>query len=78
MTKKIRSKERMLKTDGGLLSCWRHARLLDHCEAKEDRMGKASAMVESVLTLEEQPWKNEELRKLEEVLPRFKRVIGKR
>ena len=42
------------------------------CEAKRKDWAKQWQCDESVLNVEDKPWKNEELRKLEEALPRLK------
>ena len=47
------------------------ARLLDHCEAKRKEWAKHCQCEESVQNLEDKHWKNEELKKLEEDLPRL-------
>ena len=44
------------------------ARLLDRCEAKRKEWAKHWQCGESVPDLEDKPWKNEELKKLEEAL----------
>ena len=48
------------------------ARLLDRCEAKRKEWAKHWQCDEEVQKVEEKLWKNEELRKLEEALPRLK------
>ena len=48
------------------------ARLLDRCEAKRKEWAKHSQCDESVQNVEDKPWANEELKKLEEALPRLK------
>ena len=48
------------------------ARLLDRCEAKRKGWAKHWQCDESVQNMEDKPWKKEELRKLEEALPRLK------
>ena len=48
------------------------ARLLDRCEAKRKEWAKRWQCDESVQNLEHTSWKNEELKKLEEALPRLK------
>ena len=48
------------------------ARLLDRCEAMWKEWAKHRQCEESVQTLEDKPWENEELKKLEEALPRLK------
>ena len=45
------------------------ARLLDRCEAKRKEWAKHWQCDESVQNVEDKPWKNEELKKLEEALP---------
>ena len=50
------------------------ARLLDRCEAKRKEWAKHWQCDESVQNVEDKPWKNEELKKLEEALPRLKEV----
>ena len=47
------------------------ARLLDRCEAKRKEWAKRQ-YDEEVQNVEEKPWKNDELRKLEEALPSLK------
>ena len=46
--------------------------LLDRCEAKRKEWAKHWQYDESVQNLEHKPWKNEELKKMEEALPRLK------
>ena len=46
------------------------ARLLDRCEAKRKDWAKQWQCDESVHNVEDKPWKNEELKKLEEALPK--------
>ena len=53
------------------------SRLLDRCEAKWKEWAKHRQCEESVQTLEDKPWENEELKKLEEALPRLKERWGK-
>ena len=48
------------------------ARLLDRCEAKRKEWAKHWQCDESVQNMENKPWKNEDLEKLEEALPRLK------
>ena len=48
------------------------ARLLDRCEAKRKEWAKHWQCDESVQKVEDKPWKNEELQRLEEALPRLK------
>ena len=48
------------------------ARLLDRCEAKMKEWAKHWQCGEDAQNVEEKPWKNEELRKMEEALPRLK------
>ena len=48
------------------------ARLLDRCEAKRKEWAKHWQCDESVQNLEDKPWENEELKKLEEAFPRLK------
>ena len=48
------------------------ARLLDHSEAKRKEWAKHWQCDESVQNLEEKPWENEELTKLEEARPRLR------
>ena len=48
------------------------ARLLDRCEARKKEWERHWQCDEDVQNLEHKLWKNEELRKLEEVLPRLK------
>ena len=50
------------------------ARLLDRCEAEVKEWAKHWQCNESVQSVEDKPWENEELRKLEEALPRLKGV----
>ena len=45
-------------------------RLLDRCEAKRKEWAKHWQCDESVQNMEDKPWKNGELKKLEEALPR--------
>ena len=45
------------------------ARLLDRCEAKRKEWAKPRQCDESVQNLEDKPWNNKELKKLEEALP---------
>ena len=47
------------------------ARLLDRCKAKRKEWAKRGQRGEDVQNVEENLWKNEELRKLEEALPRL-------
>ena len=47
-------------------------RLLDRCEAKRKEWAKHWQCSEDVQNLENMPWKHEELKKLEEALPRLK------
>ena len=46
--------------------------LLDHCEAKRKEWAKHQQCYESVQNVEDKPWKNQGLKKLEEALPRLK------
>ena len=46
-------------------------RLLDRCEAKRKERAKHWQCDESVQNMEDKPWTNEELKKLEEALPRL-------
>ena len=46
--------------------------MLDRCEAKREELAKHWQCEESVQNVEDKPWKNEELKKLEEALPRLK------
>ena len=48
------------------------ARLLGRCEAKRKEWAKHWQCDEEVQNVEEKPWKNAELRKLEEALPKLK------
>ena len=48
------------------------ASLLDRCGAKRKEWAKHWHCDESVQNVEDKPWKNEELKKLEEALPRLK------
>ena len=48
------------------------ARLLDRCEATRKDWAKHWQCDEEVQNVEDRPWKNEELRKWEEALPRLK------
>ena len=48
------------------------ARLLDRCEAKRKECARHWACDESVQNLEDKPWKNEEMKRLEEALPMLK------
>ena len=48
------------------------ARLSDRCEAKRKDWAKHWQCDESVQNVEDKPWKNEELKKLEEALPKLK------
>ena len=48
------------------------ARMLDRCEAKRKEWSKHWQCMEEVQHLKDKPWKNEELKKLEEALPRLK------
>ena len=48
------------------------ARLLDRCAAKRKELAKHWQCDESVHKVEDKPWSNEELRRLEEALPRLK------
>ena len=48
------------------------ARLLDGCEAKRKEWAKHWQCDESVQNVEDKPWTNEELKILEEALPRLK------
>ena len=48
------------------------ARLLDRCESKRKEWAKHWPCDESVQNMEDKPWKHEELKKLEEALPRLK------
>ena len=55
------------------------ARLLDRCEANRKEWAKHRQCDESVQNMEDEPWKKEELEKLEEALPRLKECeLGKR
>ena len=47
------------------------ARLLDRCEAKRKEWARHWQCDEEVQNVEDKPWKNEELRRLEEALPRL-------
>ena len=47
------------------------ARLLDRCDAKRKEWTKHWQCEESVQNMEDKPWKNEELKKPEEALPRL-------
>ena len=47
------------------------ARLLDRCEAKKKEWVKHWQCDEEVQNVEDKPWKNVELKKLEEALPRL-------
>ena len=49
-----------------------NARLLDRCEAKRKEWAKHWQCDESVQNMEDKHWKNEQLKKLEEALPRLK------
>ena len=49
-----------------------NARLLDRCEAKRKEWAKQWQCDESVQNMEDKHWKNEQLKKLEEALPRLK------
>ena len=49
-----------------------NVRLLDRCEAKRKEWAKHWQCDESVQNVEDKPWKNEELKKLEEASPRLK------
>ena len=53
------------------------ARLLDRCEAKRKEWARHWQCDEEVQNVEEKPWKNEELRRLEEALPRLSRMWRK-
>ena len=54
------------------------ARLLDRCEAKRKDWAKHWQCDEEVPNVEDKPWKNGELRKWEEALPRLKECeLGK-
>ena len=48
------------------------ARLLDRREAKRKEWEKHWQCDENIQNLENRPWKNEEVRRLEEALPRLK------
>ena len=48
------------------------ARLLDPCEAKKEGWATQWHSDESVQEEEDKPWKNQELKRLEEALPRLK------
>ena len=48
------------------------ARLLDRCEAKREDWAKHWQCEESVQKLEDKPWENEKMKRLEEALPRLK------
>ena len=48
------------------------ARLMDRCEAKRQEWVKQWQCGESVQNMEDKPWEDEELKKLEEALPRLK------
>ena len=48
------------------------ARLLDRCEAKRKEWSVHWQCYESVQNMEDKPWKSEELKKLEEDLPRLR------
>ena len=52
--------------------------MLDSCEAKWKEWAKHRQCHESVQTLEDKPWENEELKKLEEALPRLKECDGEK
>ena len=47
-------------------------RLLDRCEAKEKEWAKHWQCDEGAQNMDDKPWKNEELKKLEEALPSLK------
>ena len=47
------------------------AGLVDRCQAKRKEWAKHWQCHEEVRNLEDKPWKNEELKKLEEALPRL-------
>ena len=49
-------------------------RLLDRCEAKREQWAKHWHCDERVQNIEDKPWENEELVKLDEALPKAKRV----
>ena len=53
------------------------ARLMDRCEAKRKEWAKHWQCGESVQNMEDEPQKHEELKKLEEALPRLRFVKGK-
>ena len=48
------------------------ARLLDRCEAKRKEWSKRWPCDEEIQSVQDKPWRNEELRKGEEALPRLK------
>ena len=51
------------------------ARLLDSCEAKRNEWAKHWQCDENLQKVEDKPWKNEELKRLEEALPRLKEFL---
>ena len=50
----------------------KNARLLDRCEAKREKWAKHWQCHESVQKVEDKPLENEELKRLEEALPKLK------
>ena len=46
--------------------------MLDHCEAKRNEWSKHGQCDEEVQNMKDKPWKNEELRRWKEALPRLK------
>ena len=54
------------------------ARLMDRCEAKRKEWAKHWQFGESVQNMEDKPQKHEELKKLEEALPRLRFVQVKK
>ena len=54
------------------------ARLLDRGEAKRKEWAKHWQCDEEVQILEDEPWKNEELKRSEEALPRLRSAIWRR
>ena len=48
------------------------ARLLDRCEAKRKEWSKRWQCNEEIQSMQDKPWRNEELKECEEALPRLK------
>ena len=69
--------EQMIKSaEGSAAWIWgkeeEDARLSDRCEAKRNEFSKHWQCDEDVQNMQDKPWRNEELRRSEEALPRLK------